>query len=92
MNELVQRLPIVKGICIQDRKEFNDMGKETGQMIECRCDRIIEQEQTCIAYMDPRVWEVRGGCPLCSIPTEKQDQQAKKVNALKASKRKFRGR
>lgn len=87
----INRLPIVDGICVQEREEMDQYGKSTGRMVAWTCDRVMKDQNTCIAYADPRVWVTRGGCPMCSIPTEKQEEQTKKVNALKASKRKFRG-
>lgn len=51
-----------------------------------------DEDECCTAYPNPTYWCVRGGCPLSSIPARKTVEQAKKVNALKASKRKARGR
>lgn len=93
MNQGIKKEKVVEGICIQERPALDDHGKEIeGQVVEHRCDRIIEQEQTCIAYMDPRVWGRRGGCPMCSIPPLRTQQKEKQTNFLKASKRKARGK
>lgn len=46
----------------------------------------------CDTYLFPSSWQRRGGCPVCTIPTEKAADEQKKVNALKASKRAARGR
>jgi len=59
--------------------------RETGET----CHKLIDNR--CIAYNDPSVWSRRGGCPLCSIPSEKVAIEKKKVNALKASRRAARG-
>lgn len=54
------------------------------------CSKFVDSR--CIAYNDPYVWYRRGGCPLCNIPSDKVASEKKKVNALKASRRKARGR
>jgi hypothetical protein len=46
----------------------------------------------CDAYISPDAWSRRGGCPLSTVPSPEVVKAQKKVNALKASKRKARGK
>jgi hypothetical protein len=50
-----------------------------------------DDDEWCMAYPNPEYWCKKGGCPLSSIPPKKSAEVAKKINALKASKRKARG-
>jgi hypothetical protein len=54
------------------------------------CNRVIEGN-LCHVYEEPNVWHRRGGCPMSSIEVVNNNKK-KKVNPLKASRRKRRGR
>lgn len=54
------------------------------------CFKVLEDGH-CECYEDPNVWVRRGGCPV-KVTKEFQikGQKGKKVNPIKASKRRFR--
>ena len=55
------------------------------------CIKAIIKENRCVAYEYPEAWYRKGGCPLKSNKVL-EVKATKKVNPLKASRRKKRGR
>lgn len=53
------------------------------------CLKAVPLEDRCIAYPFPRLWEHLGGCPL-KTNKELEVKRNKKINPIKASKRKDR--
>jgi hypothetical protein len=83
-------LNIIPEMCIR-----RDVIKKNDKLISDDlyvCTKVDPADERCIAYINPSWWCKRGGCPLSSVPSKALAEQAKKVNALKASKRAARGR
>lgn len=55
------------------------------------CIKAIKDENKCMSYDYPEAWHRKGGCPLKSNKVL-EVKNGKKVNPIKASKRKRRGR
>jgi len=53
------------------------------------CIKAITKENRCMSYGYPEIWERKGGCPLKSNKVL-EVKQGKKVNPIKASKRRGR--
>jgi hypothetical protein len=53
------------------------------------CDHI-DTDKKCEVYINPSSWWDRGGCPMATHLTKRDTKRGRKINPLKASKRRNR--
>ena len=81
---------------IRPGKECGFMGRKDCKLPEKKCYPVVEfckgcgkiENDYCKSYAHPQVkWEMTGACPLATHIEKKAEEEKKKLNPIKASKK-----